>query len=53
MLEHQIRLFLLGWKFGIFVALIDIFKATLSIILLLYILNENDITGEAQTLMVY
>ncbi|MGY0693626.1 glycerol-3-phosphate acyltransferase [Virgibacillus sp. FSP13] len=44
---------LLGWKFGILVALIDIFKATLSIILLLYILNENDVTGEAQTLMVY
>ncbi|GGB44394.1 glycerol-3-phosphate acyltransferase [Lentibacillus populi] len=44
---------LLGWKYGILVALIDIFKATLSIILLLYILNENGITGEAQTLMIY
>ncbi|WP_188456086.1 glycerol-3-phosphate acyltransferase [Virgibacillus oceani] len=44
---------LLGWKYGIFVALIDIFKATLSIILLLFILNEYGITGDTQTLLVY
>ncbi|WP_099156529.1 glycerol-3-phosphate acyltransferase [Virgibacillus ndiopensis] len=44
---------LLGWKYGILVALIDIFKATLSIILLLFILRENGITDDTQTLMVY
>ncbi|MUK89779.1 glycerol-3-phosphate acyltransferase [Ornithinibacillus sp. L9] len=44
---------LLGWKYGILVGLIDIFKATAAILLVLYILNENGITGETQTLLVY
>ncbi|GAB3045641.1 glycerol-3-phosphate acyltransferase [Virgibacillus ainsalahensis] len=44
---------LLGWKYGIFVALIDIFKGTLALLLVLFILNENGITGEAQHLLVY
>ncbi|RKQ30872.1 glycerol-3-phosphate acyltransferase [Oceanobacillus halophilus] len=44
---------LLGWKYGVFVAIIDIFKATLAILLVLYILNENGITGDLQTLLIY
>lgn len=44
---------LLGWKSGIFVALIDIFKATLAILLVLFILNENGIVGDTQILYVY
>ncbi|SEQ75812.1 glycerol-3-phosphate acyltransferase PlsY [Virgibacillus subterraneus] len=44
---------LLGWKYGTLVALIDVFKATLSILLVLYILNDQGITGETQTLLVY
>lgn len=44
---------LLGWKCGIIVALIDIFKATLSILFLLYILNENELAGETKTLLIY
>lgn len=44
---------LLGWKFGIVVALIDIFKATLSILFVLYILEGEGITGDTQTLLVY
>ena len=44
---------LLGWKYGILVALIDIFKGTLAVLLMLYILNENGITGDAQNLLVY
>ncbi|QKY71786.1 glycerol-3-phosphate acyltransferase [Lentibacillus sp. CBA3610] len=44
---------LLGWKYGILVALIDIFKATLSILLVLYILESQGITGPEQTLLVY
>ncbi|MGP4107552.1 glycerol-3-phosphate acyltransferase [Virgibacillus sp. L01] len=44
---------LLGWKFGILVALIDVFKATLSILLVLYFLIDQGITGETQTLLVY
>ncbi|HLS08155.1 MAG TPA: glycerol-3-phosphate acyltransferase [Lentibacillus sp.] len=44
---------LLGWKYGILVALIDIFKATLSVLLVLYILESQGITGPAQTLLVY
>ncbi|WP_200411624.1 glycerol-3-phosphate acyltransferase [Virgibacillus salexigens] len=44
---------LLGWKYGILVALIDIFKATFAILLVLYILNENGINGKEQTLLVY
>lgn len=44
---------LLGWKYGILVALIDIFKATLSVLLVLYILEGQGITGPEQTLLVY
>nr|WP_138919717.1 glycerol-3-phosphate acyltransferase [Lentibacillus jeotgali] len=44
---------LLGWKYGILVALIDIFKATLSILMVLYLLEGQGITGAAQTLLVY
>ncbi|GIO27173.1 glycerol-3-phosphate acyltransferase [Ornithinibacillus bavariensis] len=44
---------LLGWKYGILVALIDIFKGTLAILIMLYILNENSITGDTQILLVY
>ncbi|RDW15029.1 glycerol-3-phosphate acyltransferase [Oceanobacillus chungangensis] len=44
---------LLGWKYGILVAFIDIFKATLAILLVLFILNENGIVSESQTLFVY
>lgn len=44
---------LLGWKYGILVALIDIFKGTLAILFMLYILNENSITGDTQILLVY
>ncbi|ALX50624.1 glycerol-3-phosphate acyltransferase [Lentibacillus amyloliquefaciens] len=44
---------LLGWKYGILVALIDIFKATLSILLVLYLLESLGITGPTQTLLVY
>ncbi|AXI07979.1 glycerol-3-phosphate acyltransferase 1 [Oceanobacillus zhaokaii] len=44
---------LLGWKYGILVAFIDIFKATIAILLVLFILNENGIVGESQTLFVY
>lgn len=43
----------LGWKFGILVAFIDIFKATLAILLTLFILQENGVVGETQTLLVY
>ncbi|MYL46338.1 glycerol-3-phosphate acyltransferase [Virgibacillus halodenitrificans] len=44
---------LLGWKYGVLVAIIDIFKATLAILLMLFILNEYGITGERQTLLIY
>ncbi|WP_164214572.1 glycerol-3-phosphate acyltransferase [Virgibacillus sp. YIM 98842] len=44
---------LLGWKYGIFVALIDIFKGTLAILLVLFILHEYGITGEVQILLIY
>lgn len=44
---------LLGWKYGILVGLIDIFKGTLAVLLILYILNGNGITGDTQTLFVY
>ena len=44
---------LLGWKYGILVALIDIFKATSAILLVLYILNEGGIVGSQQTLFIY
>lgn len=44
---------LLGWKYGFFVAFIDVFKAVLSILLIIFILNENGIINEAQTLFIY
>ncbi|WP_404457453.1 glycerol-3-phosphate acyltransferase [Oceanobacillus kapialis] len=44
---------LLGWKYGILVALIDIFKATVAILLALFILKENGINGDTQTLLIY
>ncbi|MFD1038305.1 glycerol-3-phosphate acyltransferase [Virgibacillus byunsanensis] len=44
---------LLGWKYGALVALIDIFKATLSILLVVYILNESGVVGETQTMLIY
>ncbi|SHG09078.1 glycerol-3-phosphate acyltransferase [Ornithinibacillus halophilus] len=44
---------LLGWKYGILVGLIDIFKATAAILLVLFILNENGIIGNLQIFLVY
>jgi acyl phosphate:glycerol-3-phosphate acyltransferase len=44
---------LLGWKYGIFVALIDIFKGTVAILLVLYLLSKHGISGDTQILLVY
>lgn len=44
---------LLGWKYGVLVALVDIFKATFVVLLVLSILNQNGITGEKRILLVY
>ncbi|HLS59978.1 MAG TPA: glycerol-3-phosphate acyltransferase [Virgibacillus sp.] len=44
---------LLGWRYGLFVAFIDVFKAVLSILLIIFILNKNGIINEAQTLFIY
>lgn len=44
---------ILGWKYGILVALIDIFKATLAILLVLFIITENGITGDWKYLLIY
>jgi len=44
---------LLGWKYGLLVALIDIFKATLAILLVLFIVTEGGITGDLRHLLVY
>lgn len=44
---------LLGWKYGVLVALIDIFKATLAIILVLFILNEHGIASDEKILYIY
>lgn len=44
---------LLGWKCGIIVAIIDIFKATLSILLLLFIIQENGLSDETTIVLVY
>ncbi|ASN07165.1 glycerol-3-phosphate acyltransferase [Virgibacillus necropolis] len=44
---------ILGWKYGIIVALIDVFKATISILFLLYILTNSGITGETTIIFVY
>ncbi|WP_430788770.1 glycerol-3-phosphate acyltransferase [Virgibacillus flavescens] len=43
----------LGWKYGCVVALIDIFKATFSVLLLLNILNQSGMTEEVKTVLVY
>ncbi|TQS76480.1 glycerol-3-phosphate acyltransferase [Ornithinibacillus gellani] len=44
---------LLGWKYGILVALIDIFKGTASILVVLFLMKEQGITGEEQILLIY
>ncbi|MCT1902809.1 glycerol-3-phosphate acyltransferase [Oceanobacillus sojae] len=44
---------LLGWKYGIVVALIDIFKATLAILLVLFILGEAGIPAGEVSLYIY
>lgn len=44
---------LLGWKYGVIVALIDIFKATLSILFVHYILNSYGVTGETSIFVIY
>ncbi|WP_010098185.1 glycerol-3-phosphate acyltransferase [Ornithinibacillus scapharcae] len=44
---------LLGWKYGILVGMIDIFKGTLAVLLMLYILDGNGITGDTQILFIY
>ncbi|WP_080875400.1 glycerol-3-phosphate acyltransferase [Oceanobacillus timonensis] len=44
---------LLGWKYGVIVALIDIFKATLAILLVLFIVGEEGIPAEEVSLSIY
>lgn len=44
---------LLGWKYGIVVALIDIFKATAAILLLLILLQGNAIPTQEQHIYIY
>ncbi|GIO24575.1 glycerol-3-phosphate acyltransferase [Oceanobacillus sp. J11TS1] len=44
---------LLGWKYGIIVAMIDIFKATLAILLVLLILGEAGISPQGVSLYIY
>lgn len=44
---------LLGWKYGIVVAFIDIFKATLAILLVLFILGEAGISSREMSLYIY
>ncbi|GGA84619.1 glycerol-3-phosphate acyltransferase [Ornithinibacillus halotolerans] len=44
---------LLGWKYGVLVGFIDIFKGTVAVLLVLLILNANDITGNNQILLAY
>ncbi|WP_281250270.1 glycerol-3-phosphate acyltransferase [Virgibacillus proomii] len=43
---------LLRWIYGIFVALIDIFKATFVILIELYIINEYGNSGKEQTMLI-
>lgn len=44
---------LLGWKFGIMVAFIDIFKAIISLAFIAFILNHYDITFAMKMLFLY
>ncbi|ASK61403.1 glycerol-3-phosphate acyltransferase 1 [Virgibacillus phasianinus] len=44
---------LLGFKYGIIVAFIDIFKATLSILFLLYIIQGHGLAKEETVILVY
>ncbi|WP_068676199.1 glycerol-3-phosphate acyltransferase [Oceanobacillus sp. Castelsardo] len=44
---------LLGWKYGIFVALVDIFKATFAILLMVSFLEFNGIMDEYQIILLY
>lgn len=44
---------LLGWKYGIIVAFIDIFKATAAILLLLILLQENAVPTQEQHIYIY
>lgn len=43
----------LGWKYGIIVAFIDIFKTILSIALILLLLNKAEIINDAQIIFIY
>jgi acyl phosphate:glycerol-3-phosphate acyltransferase len=44
---------LLGWKYGIFVAFVDIFKATLAILLMASLLEYNGIVDDYQLILLY
>lgn len=44
---------LLGWKYGIVVALVDIFKATLAILLMVSFLEYNGVMDEYQIILLY
>ncbi|HLT55026.1 MAG TPA: glycerol-3-phosphate acyltransferase [Bacillota bacterium] len=44
---------LLGWKYGIIVGIIDIFKATFAVLAVLYLAEYFSIPQEAKTLYVY
>lgn len=44
---------LLGWKFGVIVGLIDIFKATFAVLIVASLLGYNGITGEYYMLLLY
>jgi len=44
---------LLGWKYGIIVALIDVFKAIFSILLVMIVLNYYGVIHEAQIIYIY
>lgn len=44
---------LLGWKYGIVVACIDIFKATISLVIAAYLLDRYLVSFELQMLLLY
>ncbi|SHH13026.1 glycerol-3-phosphate acyltransferase [Virgibacillus chiguensis] len=44
---------LLGWKYGIFVALFDILKGTFAIFVVLYLLGAHGISGDERILLIY
>lgn len=44
---------LLGWKYGIFVALFDILKGTFAIFVVLYLLDVYGISGDERILLIY